>query len=72
MLNGCQGRSPAEEPASLLCSQCKDSFHSAWDLMVHVQAAHMLNIYQLSTTDGAPSTNATNARDMHVSLQIYP
>lgn len=40
---------PGEEPASLLCSQCKDSFDSAWDLMVHVQAAHMLNIYQLGT-----------------------
>ncbi|OXA65133.1 B-cell lymphoma/leukemia 11B [Folsomia candida] len=41
------GKTSGEEPAALLCSQCKDSFHSAWDLMVHVQAAHMLNIYQL-------------------------
>lgn len=33
--------------AALLCVQCKDSFHNAWDLMVHAQAAHMLNIYEL-------------------------
>lgn len=37
--------------ACLLCVQCKDAFHSPWDLMVHVQAAHMLNIYEL----GVPS-----------------
>ncbi|XP_018906872.2 uncharacterized protein [Bemisia tabaci] len=36
-----------EAKASLLCVQCKDSFQCAWDLMVHVQAAHMLNIYEL-------------------------
>lgn len=33
--------------ASLLCVQCKDAFQNAWDLMVHAQAAHMLNIYEL-------------------------
>lgn len=33
--------------ASLLCVQCKDAFPNAWDLMVHAQAAHMLNIYEL-------------------------
>ena len=33
--------------ASLLCVQCKDAFNNAWDLMVHAQAAHMLNIYEL-------------------------
>ncbi|CAG9864588.1 unnamed protein product [Phyllotreta striolata] len=36
---------------SLLCVQCKDAFQNAWDLMVHAQAAHMLNIYEL----GVPS-----------------
>lgn len=36
-----------ESSASLLCVQCKDSFQSAWDLMVHAQAAHMINIYEL-------------------------
>lgn len=38
--------------AALLCVQCKDSFSSAWDLMVHVQAAHMLNIYELGVPSG--------------------
>lgn len=42
--------------AALLCVQCKDSFHNAWDLMVHAQAAHMLNIYEL----GVPQTSATD------------
>lgn len=45
--NGVKPKSPGEEPAALLCVLCKDSFTSAWDLMVHVQAAHMLNIYEL-------------------------
>lgn len=31
----------------LLCALCKDYFGSPWDLMVHVQAAHMINIYEL-------------------------
>ncbi|OXU28117.1 hypothetical protein TSAR_012676 [Trichomalopsis sarcophagae] len=35
--------------ASLLCVLCKDSFPSAWELMVHAQAAHMINIYELGT-----------------------
>lgn len=39
----------------LLCVLCKDSFQSAWDLMVHVQAAHMMNIYEL----GVPKSDAT-------------
>nr|XP_018906872.1 PREDICTED: uncharacterized protein LOC109036906 isoform X2 [Bemisia tabaci] len=42
-----QLESEREAKASLLCVQCKDSFQCAWDLMVHVQAAHMLNIYEL-------------------------
>lgn len=42
--------SPGHDTASLLCVQCKDSFVSAWDLMEHVQAAHMLNIYELGTS----------------------
>ncbi|KAE8739220.1 hypothetical protein FOCC_FOCC015293 [Frankliniella occidentalis] len=36
---------------SLLCVSCKASFTSAWDLMVHVQAAHMLNIYELGSAE---------------------
>ncbi|XP_050302117.1 heterogeneous nuclear ribonucleoprotein C-like 2 [Anthonomus grandis grandis] len=36
-----------QSSTSLLCVQCKDAFQNAWDLMVHVQAAHMVNIYEL-------------------------
>lgn len=47
--------SPTDDNSSayLLCVQCKDSFQNAWDLMVHAQAAHMLNIYEL----GVPRLN---------------
>uniref|UniRef100_A0A182J6N2 Uncharacterized protein n=1 Tax=Anopheles atroparvus TaxID=41427 RepID=A0A182J6N2_ANOAO len=38
--------------AKLLCVACKDSFSNPWDLMVHAQAAHMVNIYELGS-DGA-------------------
>ncbi|XP_066149274.1 heterogeneous nuclear ribonucleoprotein C-like 1 isoform X2 [Euwallacea fornicatus] len=46
-------RTPLDEhsSAALLCVQCKDAFQNAWDLMVHAQAAHMVNIYEL----GVPS-----------------
>ncbi|XP_046997641.1 RNA-binding protein Raly-like [Schistocerca americana] len=61
-------KSPGEDgTVGLLCAQCKDVFPSAWDLMVHVQAAHMLNIYQLgaprAALNGAPAgaTPATPA-----------
>lgn len=41
-----------QSSASLLCVQCKDAFQNAWDLMVHAQAAHMLNIYELGVPNG--------------------
>lgn len=40
-----------QESALLLCALCKENFASAWDLMVHAQAAHMVNIYQLGSKD---------------------
>lgn len=44
-----KNKSPIDDnsAAALLCVQCKDAFQNAWDLMVHAQAAHMLNIYEL-------------------------
>lgn len=30
-----------------MCAVCKDDFSNPWDLMVHSQAAHMINIYEL-------------------------
>ncbi|XKL69642.1 hypothetical protein PGB90_007411 [Kerria lacca] len=38
-----------EDKIFLLCHKCKDSFESAWDLIVHVQSAHMMNVYELGT-----------------------
>ena len=46
----------AEESAALMCALCKENFSSPWDLMVHAQAAHMVNIYQLSTKDSTPAS----------------
>ncbi|XP_014207731.1 heterogeneous nuclear ribonucleoprotein C-like [Copidosoma floridanum] len=43
------GATPRNSMASLLCVLCKDPFPSAWELMVHAQAAHMINIYELGT-----------------------
>ena len=31
----------------LRCSECKEAFSSAWDLMFHVQNAHGINLYKL-------------------------
>lgn len=53
--------------ASLLCVQCKDSFQNAWDLMVHAQAAHMINIYELGvprlTNCASPSLSPRDTPD---------
>ncbi|GLV42570.1 uncharacterized protein CBL_03309 [Carabus blaptoides fortunei] len=48
----------------LLCVQCKDSFHNAWDLMVHAQAAHMLNVYELGVPSAAAASNG-NTEKVH-------
>ncbi|XP_076057204.1 uncharacterized protein LOC143034740 [Oratosquilla oratoria] len=47
-----------KESASLLCALCKETFASAFDLMVHAQAAHMVNIYQLGSKDSTASSAA--------------
>ncbi|RZF44101.1 hypothetical protein LSTR_LSTR004473 [Laodelphax striatellus] len=53
---------PSDSTVSLMCVQCKDSFFgNAWDLMVHVQAAHMLNIYELGVSP--PSNGVVSAND---------
>lgn len=44
--------------AALLCVQCKDIFYNAWDLMVHAQAAHMLNIYELGVPSNCTSPDS--------------
>lgn len=35
-----------------MCVVCKDAFVSPWDLMVHAQAAHMINIYEIGDKSG--------------------
>ena len=37
--------------SKLLCVMCKVSFSNPWDLMVHAQAAHMVNIYEIGDSD---------------------
>ncbi|XP_064114735.1 RNA-binding protein Raly-like isoform X2 [Macrobrachium rosenbergii] len=50
-----------EESALLMCALCKENFASAWDLMVHAQAAHMVNIYQLASKDTDKDNGSCNA-----------
>lgn len=45
---------------ALLCVLCKLSFSSAWELMVHAQAAHMINIYELGTKATSPLRSPTH------------
>ncbi|XP_031366815.1 uncharacterized protein LOC102680125 isoform X3 [Apis dorsata] len=48
------GTAPRDSTTALLCVLCKVSFPSAWELMVHAQAAHMINIYELGTRPQSP------------------
>lgn len=55
------GSARTDESALLMCALCKENFASAWDLMVHAQAAHMVNIYQLATKDADKDNGSCNA-----------
>uniref|UniRef100_A0A182N970 C2H2-type domain-containing protein n=1 Tax=Anopheles dirus TaxID=7168 RepID=A0A182N970_9DIPT len=68
----CLSTSPVQKvyptpQAKLVCVACKDSFSNPWDLMVHVQAAHMVNIYELGESstagDDAGKTSGGSAGD---------
>ncbi|KAI4477748.1 hypothetical protein M0804_012576 [Polistes exclamans] len=48
------GAAPRDSTTALLCVLCKVSFPTAWELMVHAQAAHMINIYELGTRAQSP------------------
>ncbi|KAL2712782.1 hypothetical protein V1478_017737 [Vespula squamosa] len=48
------GAAPRDSTTALLCVLCKVSFPTAWELMVHAQAAHMINIYELGTRPQSP------------------
>lgn len=47
-----------KDKITLLCHECKNSFENAWDLIVHVQAAHMINVYEL----GSPKNDVKSDR----------
>ncbi|XP_067613387.1 transcription factor mef2A [Eurosta solidaginis] len=63
----CQDVAFAEKtpPASakLLCAVCKDAFSNPWDLMVHAQAAHMVNIYELGNEANNNDCSAVESTD---------
>lgn len=46
----------------LHCVTCKTAFDSAWDLMVHVQTAHMINIYLLADSSKLNSVSESNCK----------
>ncbi|XP_031620081.1 hybrid signal transduction histidine kinase E [Contarinia nasturtii] len=56
-------KSTLSSSTKLLCALCKDYFISPWDLMVHVQAAHMINIYELGFD--ATNNNHINNNNNH-------
>ena len=43
----------------LLCSSCNESFLQPWDLLVHVQKTHSLNIFDEATDGLMPSEMIT-------------
>ncbi|XP_045117331.1 heterogeneous nuclear ribonucleoprotein C-like isoform X5 [Portunus trituberculatus] len=59
----CSSHNGTEESALLLCALCKENFASAWDLMVHAQAAHMVNIYQLGSKDASQDGSSSIAAE---------
>jgi len=64
-------RAQLEESASLMCALCKESFTSPWDLMVHAQAAHMVNIYQLANKeDGSSSSGNVSSSENQTSQDM--
>lgn len=53
----------ATASARLLCVVCKSVFQSPWDLMVHVQASHMINIYELGTSNNSTVSPASSDKE---------
>jgi len=50
---GCEPPPSSGKRVCLRCSQCKETFTGAWDLMFHAQNAHCINIYTLGEKDKA-------------------
>merc|ERR1719245_313836 len=53
---GFQEETSQGKKVHLKCSQCKEVFGQAWDLMFHVQNAHGVNIYKLSDKNNSLQT----------------
>ena len=51
----------------LRCSECKEAFSSAWDLMFHVQNAHGVNLYKL---DGKEKVSFIQKRTIPVIVYL--
>lgn len=47
--------------SKLLCVVCKLGFEHPWDLMVHAQAAHMMNIYEIGESDEEDDSHTNNS-----------
>ncbi|KAL2743857.1 hypothetical protein V1477_007733 [Vespula maculifrons] len=67
-----------DSTTALLCVLCKVSFPTAWELMVHAQAAHMINIYELGTrpqsprsTQSPPQSPSQHAKESSPSPQDF-
>ncbi|XP_059613981.1 uncharacterized protein LOC132260079 isoform X2 [Phlebotomus argentipes] len=58
--------------ARLLCVVCKDPFSNPWDLMVHAQTAHMINIYELGHDAGPPAAATSEAAEAGASKEDVP
>ncbi|XP_053685547.1 uncharacterized protein LOC128735087 [Sabethes cyaneus] len=58
--------------AKLLCVACKDSFSNPWDLMVHAQAAHMVNIYELGDSSDEDKSSSASVSSESLSLALPP
>ncbi|GAB0100359.1 uncharacterized protein DMENIID0001_163880 [Sergentomyia squamirostris] len=56
--------------ARLLCVVCKEPFSNPWDLMVHAQTAHMINIYELGNDTATPPLAATSGEVVDASKEI--
>merc|ERR1712088_418963 len=50
---GCEPPPSSGKRVCLRCSQCKETFTGAWDLMFHAQNAHCIYIYTLGEKDKA-------------------
>lgn len=58
--SGAGGGGGVAAASRLLCVVCKSLFQNPWDLMVHVQTAHMINIYELGASATAQSSDTSS------------